>query len=69
MCREEGFYLLGESKGKIVNILDGLELHTGVFSAVEQKRIVDFVYELQERGKKGEFKGQSSSPILKSIEL
>jgi hypothetical protein len=54
--RKKDFICLERVKGKIVNILDGLELHTGVFSAVEQKRIVDFVYELQERGKKGEFK-------------
>ncbi|KFK30240.1 hypothetical protein AALP_AA7G235700 [Arabis alpina] len=41
-------------RGERVNILEGLELHTGVFSAVEQKRIVDHVYELQEKGRKGE---------------
>ncbi|KAG2240768.1 hypothetical protein Bca52824_090513 [Brassica carinata] len=41
-------------KGRRVDILDGLELHTGVFSAAEQKRIVDYVYELQEKGRKGE---------------
>ncbi|CAN8327950.1 unnamed protein product [Cochlearia groenlandica] len=41
-------------RGKNVDILQGLELHTGVFSAVEQKRIVDYVYELQEKGRKGE---------------
>lgn len=44
-------------KGQLVNILEGLELHTGVFSAVEQKRIVDHVYELQEKGRKGELQG------------
>ncbi|XP_010446824.1 PREDICTED: uncharacterized protein LOC104729570 [Camelina sativa] len=41
-------------RGESVNILEGLELHTGVFSAVEQKKIVDFVYELQDKGLKGE---------------
>ncbi|KAH0940606.1 hypothetical protein HID58_000243 [Brassica napus] len=41
-------------KGRRVDILEGLELHTGVFSAAEQKRIVDYVYELQEKGRKGE---------------
>lgn len=44
-------------RGRSVNILEGLELHTGVFSAVEQKKIVDFVYELQEKGRKGELRG------------
>lgn len=37
--------------GRIVNILGGLELHTGVFSVAEQRRIVYFVYELQEMGR------------------
>lgn len=44
-------------EGKRVNILEGLELHTGVFSAVEQKRIVDHVYQLQEKGLKGQLRG------------
>lgn len=55
--RKKDFICLEKIKGKIVNILSGLELHCGVFSAAEQKRIVDFVYELQERGRKGELKG------------
>lgn len=55
--RKKDFICLERVKGKIVNILDGLELHTGVFSAVEQKRIVDHVYQLQEMGAKGELKG------------
>ncbi|CAL9068354.1 unnamed protein product [Musa banksii] len=51
VVRKKDFICLERVKGKIVNILDGLELHTGVFSAAEQKRIVDFVYELQGKGK------------------
>ncbi|KAE9446103.1 hypothetical protein C3L33_22034, partial [Rhododendron williamsianum] len=54
--RKKDFISLERVNGKFVNILDGLELHTNVFSAVEQKRIVNFVYELQERGKKGELR-------------
>ncbi|KAG7584209.1 Oxoglutarate/iron-dependent dioxygenase [Arabidopsis suecica] len=54
--RTKDFICLERVKGKIVNVLDGLELHTGVFSAVEQKRIVDLVYQLQEKGRKGELK-------------
>lgn len=49
-------------RGRSVNILEGLELHTGVFSAVEQKKIVDFVYELQEKGQRGELRG--SFPVF-----
>lgn len=44
-------------KGRRVNILEGLELHDGVFDAAEQKRIVDFVYELQDMGRRGKLKG------------
>ncbi|PIA47335.1 hypothetical protein AQUCO_01400182v1 [Aquilegia coerulea] len=44
-----------------VNILEGLELHTGVFSAAEQKRIVDFIYDLEEKGKRGELEERTYS--------
>ncbi|XP_057529678.1 RNA demethylase ALKBH9B-like isoform X1 [Amaranthus tricolor] len=54
--RKKDFICLERIDGKFKNILQGLELHTGVFSAVEQKRIVDCVYELEEKGKKGELK-------------
>ncbi|XP_074308595.1 RNA demethylase ALKBH9B-like [Silene latifolia] len=54
--RKKDFICLQRVNGKITNIVDGLELHTGVFSAVEQKRIVDHVYELMEKGKNGELK-------------
>ncbi|KAL3525282.1 hypothetical protein ACH5RR_013654 [Cinchona calisaya] len=57
--RNKDFICLERIKGKIVNILDGLELHTGVFSAAEQKRIVDYVEGLQEMGKKGELKART----------
>lgn len=55
--RKKDFICLEKVRGKIVNILDGLELHTGVFSTAEQNRIVSYVYDLQEKGKKGELKG------------
>lgn len=55
--RKKDYICLEKIKGKIVNILAGLELHAGVFSAAEQKRIVDFVHSLNEMGKKGELKG------------
>ncbi|XP_010489437.1 PREDICTED: uncharacterized protein LOC104767102 [Camelina sativa] len=54
--RKKDFICLERVKGKIINVLEGLELHTGVFSAVEQKRIVDLVYQLQEKGRRGELK-------------
>lgn len=55
--RKKDYICFERFKGKLVNIMEGLELHTGIFSAAEQKRIVDFVYVLQEMGRKGELKG------------
>ncbi|CAI9276464.1 unnamed protein product [Lactuca saligna] len=57
--RKKDFICLERVNGKIVNILDGLELHCGVFSSVEQNRIVDFVYELQEKGKNKKLKDRT----------
>ncbi|KAG6492625.1 hypothetical protein ZIOFF_047590 [Zingiber officinale] len=54
VVRKKDFICLERVNNKIVNILNVLELHTGVFSTTEQKRIVDLVYELQEKGKNHE---------------
>ncbi|RZC44669.1 hypothetical protein C5167_037608 [Papaver somniferum] len=42
--------------GKQINVLRGLELHTKVFSAEEQKKIVDYVYKLQKMGQAGKLR-------------
>jgi len=55
--RKKDFICFERVNGKLVNILEGLELHTGIFSAAEQKRIVSYVASLQEMGKRGELKG------------
>ena len=55
--RKKDFICLERFKGKLVNILDGLELHERIFSAAEQKRIVEYVYMLEEKGRKKEMKG------------
>ncbi|KAH0450367.1 hypothetical protein IEQ34_021059 [Dendrobium chrysotoxum] len=39
---------------RIVNILDGLQLYIGVFNSMEQKEIVQFIYDLQNRGRNNE---------------
>ncbi|WOH05343.1 hypothetical protein DCAR_0624759 [Daucus carota subsp. sativus] len=57
--RKKDFACIERVNQKLVNILDGLELHTGVFSAAEQKRIVDYVYELEEMGKNGKLKART----------
>ncbi|KAL9272962.1 AP-2 complex subunit sigma-like protein [Drosera capensis] len=64
--RKKDFIWLERIDRKLVNILDGLELHSGVFSAVEQKRIVDFIYELQESGQKGELRERTYTAPRKS---
>lgn len=56
--RKTDFICLERVNSKIVNILEGLELHTGVFSAAEQKRIVQYVEELQKMGKNGQLRGK-----------
>lgn len=55
--RKKDYMCFERVNGKLVNILEGLELHTSVFSAAEQNRIVDYVSELQEMGRKGQLKG------------
>ncbi|KAF7817327.1 RNA demethylase ALKBH5 [Senna tora] len=57
--RKKDYICFERVNGKLVNILEGLELHTGIFSAAEQKRIVNFVASLQEMGKKGQFKDRT----------
>lgn len=57
--RKKDFICLERVNGKIVNILDGLELHKGVFSAAEQKRIVSYVEQLRVMGKDGQLKGKT----------
>lgn len=56
--RKKDFICLERVNGKILNILDGLELHKGVFSAAEQKRIVSHIEHLQEMGRNGQLKGE-----------
>lgn len=52
--RKRDFLCLEKVNGEMVNILEGLELHTDVFNAAEQQKIVDKVCELQEKARKGE---------------
>ncbi|CAL0332208.1 unnamed protein product [Lupinus luteus] len=59
--REKEYMCFERVNGKLVNILEGLELHIGVFSAAEQRRIVSYVAELQEMGRKGELNDRTYS--------
>lgn len=57
---KKGFVCMEKTRGRgrNLNILEGIELHTRVFSVEEQEAIADYVYMLQEMGKKGQFKGK-----------
>ncbi|KAJ7953115.1 oxidoreductase, 2OG-Fe(II) oxygenase family protein [Quillaja saponaria] len=57
--RKKDFICLERVNGKLVNILEGLELHKGVFSTEEQEMIVRDVMTLQEMGKRGELRGRT----------
>ncbi|KAF9618724.1 hypothetical protein IFM89_002419 [Coptis chinensis] len=48
--RKKDFECVEMIKGRPVNVLQGLELHTRVFNDEEQKKIVDYVYDLQRMG-------------------
>jgi mRNA N6-methyladenine demethylase len=67
LVRKKDFVCLERVRGQFVNILEGLELHTGVFSSAEQKRIVECVYDLQERGRRGELGGEFCVPVRINI--
>lgn len=60
VIRNKEYICLERVRGRIINIVDGLELHTRVFSPIEQKRIVDFVNHLLDKGRNGELGGMFS---------
>ncbi|KAL2921746.1 RNA demethylase ALKBH5 [Bienertia sinuspersici] len=47
--------------GKKLNVVQGLELHTGVFGSEEQKKIVESVYDFQRLGRKGQLMARTYS--------
>ncbi|KAB1207068.1 RNA demethylase ALKBH5 [Morella rubra] len=51
--RKKDFVHIERIGGKPINVLQGLELHTQVFNAEEQKQIVECIYEFQRMGQKG----------------
>ncbi|CAJ1963659.1 unnamed protein product [Sphenostylis stenocarpa] len=44
-----------------INVLQGLELHAEVFNALEQRKIVEWIYRLQWRGQQGKLKDRTYS--------
>ncbi|KAG6536804.1 hypothetical protein ZIOFF_001873 [Zingiber officinale] len=51
VVRKKDFICLERDNDKIVNILNVLELHTGVFSTAEQNRIVDWSMSCKRKGR------------------
>ncbi|KAF5743918.1 hypothetical protein HS088_TW08G00506 [Tripterygium wilfordii] len=59
--RKKDFVHYERIGGKATNVIQGLELHTKVFNAEEQKTIVECVYELQRMGQKGRLRDRTYS--------
>ncbi|KAL6994977.1 mRNA N(6)-methyladenine demethylase [Sarracenia purpurea var. burkii] len=59
--RKKDFSHIERIDGRATNVLQGLELHTQVFNAEEQKEIVDFVYSLQRMGQNGRLRARTYS--------
>ncbi|KAJ7968074.1 oxidoreductase, 2OG-Fe(II) oxygenase family protein [Quillaja saponaria] len=59
--RKKDFVYFENVRGTSTNVLQGLELHTRVFNAKEQKNIVEYVYSLQRLGQKGHLRGRTYS--------
>ncbi|XP_065851002.1 RNA demethylase ALKBH9B-like isoform X2 [Euphorbia lathyris] len=59
--RKKNFSYVERVNGKSTNVLEGLQLHTKVFNAQEQKKIVECVYNLQNSGRKGHLRERTYS--------
>jgi hypothetical protein len=44
-------------------VVEGLELHMGVFSAAEQTRLVNMVYDFQTKGRQQQLQGKPNLNI------
>ncbi|WOL17845.1 hypothetical protein Cni_G26638 [Canna indica] len=51
--RKKDFKRMERVNGRWINVLQGLELHTGIFTPEEQKKIVDCIVQFQEKGREG----------------
>ncbi|TYG74772.1 hypothetical protein ES288_D04G209100v1 [Gossypium darwinii] len=61
VVRKKDFVHMEKINGKSMNVLKGLELHTKVFNAEEQKKIIECVYNLQRMGQKGQLRERTYS--------
>lgn len=58
---EKDFSFIERVNRRHINVLQGLELHTGVFNPVEQRKIVEWIYRLQWRGQQGKLRDRTYS--------
>ncbi|KAL6524270.1 hypothetical protein OROGR_016704 [Orobanche gracilis] len=63
--RKKNFVHIEKINGKATNVLQGLELHTKVFTTDDQKKIVECVYDLQRKGQKGQLRERTYSEPTK----
>ncbi|KAK7331621.1 hypothetical protein VNO80_28358 [Phaseolus coccineus] len=61
VCCRKDFTFVEKVNSRHINVVQGLELHTEVFNALEQKKIVEWIYRLQWRGKQGKLKDRTYS--------
>lgn len=59
--RKKDFKQMERVRGRLINILEGLELHTNVFSSAEQRKIINCIYDFQEKGRKGKLRERTYS--------
>lgn len=58
---KKDFVCIERIDGRDMNVLQGLELHTQVFNADEQRNIVKYVHKLQKMGRNGHFRERTYS--------
>ncbi|KAG6538527.1 hypothetical protein ZIOFF_003651 [Zingiber officinale] len=63
--RKKDFQKMEKVHGRLVNILEGLGLHAGVFSPAEQKQIVDCIYAFQKKGRNSELRAEEMDARIK----
>ncbi|CAJ2649169.1 RNA demethylase ALKBH9B-like [Trifolium pratense] len=59
-CKKD-FTYIERINGRAINLLQGLELHTGVFNVMDQNEIVDYIYRLQRLGQEGRLRDRTYS--------
>lgn len=59
VVRDKNMTCYERIRGREVNVLEGLELHKNLFTELEQKRLVDFILEMEEKGRNNQLPGRT----------